>query len=70
MIGDGDVLVAALPCRLRHLVDSAAAVGFDRVHVYFATQFLYRNQLGQPVLGCSLDLTATLTQLRRNKIQV
>src|SRR5664279_5886355 len=38
VIGDGNVLVAALFRRCRHLVDGALPVGFDRVHVDLTAQ--------------------------------
>ena len=36
VLGDGDVLVAALAGGQRHFFDGATAIGFHRVHVNFA----------------------------------
>ncbi len=41
VIGDGDVLVAALFGRRRHLVNGALSVGFDGMHVHFAAQVFH-----------------------------
>ena len=70
VIGDGDVLVAALFRRFGHFVDGALAVGLDGVHVDFAAKVSGRNQLWQPVLSGGFDLAATLAQLGRNGVKL
>ena len=45
VIGDGDVLVAALFGRGRHLVDGALPVGFDGMHVHFAANIIHGDQV-------------------------
>ena len=42
VVGDGDVLVAALLGGFGHLLDGVAPVGFDGVHVHFAAHVLRR----------------------------
>jgi hypothetical protein len=46
VLGDRDVLVAALACRLRHLLERVAPVGEHGVHVEVAAYVTDLDQLG------------------------
>jgi hypothetical protein len=64
VVGDRDVLVAALAGRLGHLLDRGVAVGGRRVHVQVAADVAELDQLRQLALARRGQLAAILAQLR------
>ena len=66
VVGDRDVLVAALAGRLGHLLDRVAAVRGDRVHVQVAADVAELDQLRQLALAGGRQLAAVLAQLGRD----
>ena len=69
MIGDADILVAALSRRLRHVLDGIAAVARRRMRVKLAPDVLRRHQHGQGVLRGTLDFVVSFAQFRFDILQ-
>ena len=69
VVGDRQVLPAALARRLDHLLERLAPVGQRRVAVQVAAQVLERDELRQRALRRRLELAAALAQLRRDPLE-
>ena len=68
VVGDRDVLVAALARRLGHLLDRGVAVGGGGVHVQVAADVAQLDQLRQLALAGCGQLAAVLAQLGRDPL--
>ena len=70
VVGDGHVLVAALPSGFCHFFDRVAAVGFNSVHVHIAADVAQFDQHGQRVRCGGFDFSLILTQLSGDEVEI
>src|SRR5271157_1331510 len=70
VVGNRNIFVAALLRRLGHLVNGAAPVGFDSVHVHFTANVFDGNEAWQLVFRGRFDFAEILAQLGRNPVQL
>ena len=70
MIGDGHVLVAIRPGRLRHLFYCVSAIGLDGVHMHVALKIGGSDELRKLVCGGKIDLAQVFAHLGRDVVQV
>ncbi len=66
MIGDGDVLVAALPRCFRHFFKRGAPVGLGGMHVEIAANLIEFDQFGHDAFGGQFYLAEILADFRRD----
>src|SRR3954468_17100289 len=70
VVGDTDVIPAALLCRERHLLDGSRAVGVIGVAVEDAAKVFKYHQVGELASGSGFDLTHPFAELGRNHLQI
>ena len=69
MVGDANVFVAHVPCRIGKLFDLTVAVGGNGVHVEVAFDIGEFNQLGEVMVLCRLNLAPVFAQHRDDIVE-